>query len=143
MSYDIKNVFKVYKQVEKANDLEKSSYEIVKLVLNELSRSMQLLIYEIDKKKSFIVSRQRHLIIDTQKTIQRHVAKCITSIYSLQVSLDFEKGGEISTNLFQLYEYCRAQIIQAFCINDYTNLKKARAALDEIIIGRAPAFLRL
>ena len=86
MSYDIKNVFKVYKQVEKANDLEKSSYEIVKLVLNELSRSMQLLIYEIDKKKSFIVSRQRHLIIDTQKTIQRHVAKSLTSIYSLQVS---------------------------------------------------------
>ena len=50
MSYDIKNVFKVYKKVEKANDFEKSSYEIVKLVLNELSRSMQLLIYEIDKK---------------------------------------------------------------------------------------------
>ena len=133
MSYDIKNVFKVYKQVEKANDLEKSSYEIVKLVLNELSRSMQLLIYEIDKKKSFIVSRQRHLIIDTQKTIQRHVAKCITSIYSLQVSLDFEKGGEISTNLFQLYEFCRKQIIKAFVESNNLGLKKSLDALNEII----------
>lgn len=133
MSYDIKNVFKVYKKVEKANDLEKSSYEIVKLVLNELSRSMQLLIYEIDKKKSFIVSRQRHLIIDTQKTIQRHVAKCITSIYSLQVSLDFEKGGEISTNLFQLYEFCRKQIIKAFVESNNLGLKKSLDALNEII----------
>ena len=133
MSYDIKNVFKVYKQVEKANDLEKSSYEIVKLVLNELSRSMQLLIYEIDKKKSFIVSRQRHLIIDTQKTIQRHVAKCITSIYSLQVSLDFEKGGEISTNLFQLYEFCRKQIIKGFVESNNLGLKKSLDALNQII----------
>ena len=133
MSYDIKNVFKVYKKVEKANDFEKSSYEIVKLVLNELSRSMQLLIYEIDKKKSFIVSRQRHLIIDTQKTIQRHVAKCITSIYSLQVSLDFEKGGEISTNLFQLYEFCRKQIIKAFVESNNLGLKKSLDALNQII----------
>ena len=133
MSYDIKNVFKVYKKVEKANDLEKSSYEIVKLVLNELSRSMQLLIYEIDKKKSFIISRQRHLIIDTQKTIQRHVAKCITSIYSLQVSLDFEKGGEISTNLFQLYEFCRKQIIKGFVESNNLGLKKSLDALNEII----------
>lgn len=133
MSYDIKNVFKVYKKVEKANDLEKSSYEIVKLVLNELSRSMQLLIYEIDKKKSFIVSRQRHLIIDTQKTIQRHVAKCITSIYSLQVSLDFEKGGEISTNLFQLYEFCRKQIIKGFVESNNLGLKKSLDALNQII----------
>ena len=133
MSYDIKNVFKVYKKVEKANDFEKSSYEIVKLVLNELSRSMQLLIYEIDKKKSFIISRQRHLIIDTQKTIQRHVAKCITSIYSLQVSLDFEKGGEISANLFQLYEFCRKQIIKAFVESNNLGLKKSLDALNEII----------
>ena len=94
---------------------------------------MQLLIYEIDKKKSFIISRQRHLIIDTQKTIQRHVAKCITSIYSLQVSLDFEKGGEISTNLFQLYEFCRKQIIKAFVESNNLGLKKSLDALNEII----------
>ena len=62
---------------------------------------------------------------------------------NLKSSLSSNKGNydnqiknlEIANNLFQLYEYCRAQIIQAFCINDYTNLKKARAALDEIIIA--------
>ena len=110
MTHNFNNAFKVYKKVDRANDLEKSSYEIVKIVLNELSRSIHLLINEIDKKKSFVMSKQRHLIIDTQKNIQRYVSKSITSIYSLQVSLDFEKGGDISTNLFQLYEFCRKQI---------------------------------
>ena len=133
MSYNTKNAFKVYKKVEKANDFEKSSYQIVKLVLNELSRSMQLLIYEIDKKKSFTISKQRNLIIDTQKTIQRLVSKSITSIYSLQVSLDFERGGEISTNLFQLYEFCRKQIIKAFVEGDNSGLKKSLDALNQII----------
>ena len=133
MSYNTKNAFKVYKKVEKANDFEKSSYQIVKLVLNELSRSMQLLIYEIDKKKSFTISKQRSLIIDTQKTIQRLVSKSITSIYSLQVSLDFERGGEISTNLFQLYEFCRKQIIKAFVEGDNSGLKKSLDALNQII----------
>ena len=52
------------------------------------------------------------------------MARSLSSIYALQTSLNFEKGGKIAINLFQLYEYCRAQIIQAFCINDYTNLKK-------------------
>ena len=137
MSYDINNVFKVYKKVEKANDLEKSPYEIVKLVLNQLSRSIQLLIIEIDKKKSFMMSRQRHLIIETQKNIQKHVAKSITSIYSLQLSLDFEKGGEISTNLFQLYEFCRKQIIKAFADSDNSGLKKSLDALNEIIAAWA------
>ena len=133
MSYDTKNAFKVYKKVEKSNDLEKSSYEIVKMVLNDLGRSIHLLINEIDKKKSFIVSKKRSLLIDTQKNIQRHVAKSLTSIYSLQVSLDFEKGGEISINLFQLYEFCRKQIIKAFAENDNSGLKKSLDALNEII----------
>ncbi len=133
MTHNFNNAFKVYKKVDRANDLEKSSYEIVKIVLNELSRSIHLLINEIDKKKSFVMSKQRHLIIDTQKNIQRYVSKSITSIYSLQVSLDFEKGGDISTNLFQLYEFCRKQIIKAFAENDNSGLKKSLDALNEII----------
>ena len=35
-------------------------------------------------------------------------ARALTIIYALQSSLDFEKGGSISNNLFQLYEYSRA-----------------------------------
>ena len=95
---------------------------------------------EIDKKKAFQISRQKSSLLQVQKTISKYMARSLSSIYALQTSLNFEKGGKIATNLFQLYEYCRAQIIQAFCVNDYTNLKKARAALDEIIISSVPKY---
>ena len=51
-----------------------------------------------------------------------------------QNSLDFDKGGSISINLFQLYEFCRCQIIKSFTNNENKKLKKAYDALN-IIIG--------
>ena len=38
-------------------------------------------------------------------------ARSLTIIYALQTSLDFEKGGSISENLFQLYEFSRQQLL--------------------------------
>ena len=40
-------------------------------------------------------------------------ARAMSSIYLLQSSLDFDKGGEIAPALFRLYEYCREQILLA------------------------------
>ena len=59
----------------------------------------------------------------------------MTTIYSLQTSLDFEKGGNIATSLFQLYEFCRQQIIKAFSKNENEGLKKALDALNQIIFA--------
>jgi len=42
------------------------------------------------------------------------MTKALSALYLLQSSLDFEQGGEIATSLFQVYEYCRLQIIGAF-----------------------------
>ena len=38
-----------------------------------------------------------------------HSSRALTALYVLQVSLDFDRGGEIATNLFNLSEYCRTQ----------------------------------
>ena len=38
-------------------------------------------------------------------------SKCLTAIYILQTSLDFEKGAAIADNLFKLYEYVKYQVI--------------------------------
>ena len=35
-------------------------------------------------------------------------------IYTLQTSLDFDRGGEIAIQLFQVYEFCRKQLIKEF-----------------------------
>ena len=41
----------------------------------------------------------------------KHFARALIIIYALQSALDFEKGGEISNNLFQLYEFARQQLM--------------------------------
>jgi len=42
----------------------------------------------------------------------KHFSRAISIIYALQSSLDFEKGGDIASNLFQLYEYSRVKLIE-------------------------------
>jgi flagellar protein FliS len=42
------------------------------------------------------------------------MTKALSALYLLQSSLDFERGGEIAPSLFQVYEFCRLQIVSAF-----------------------------
>lgn len=44
----------------------------------------------------------------------RPMTLALSSIYLLQSSLDFDRGGEIATALFQVYEFCREQVATAF-----------------------------
>ena len=125
------NILNVYKKVEKAGDSVKSPYEIVKVILNELQRNIHLMILEIDKKKAFIISRKFNEVKNCQKSISKYLVRCLTTIYSLQISLDFEKGGTIATNLFQLYEFCRTQVIDSFSKSSNEGLKKSYDALSQ------------
>ena len=128
-----KNVLDIYKRVVKSGDSEKSPYEIIKLVLNELSRTMQIISDDIDKKKEIINKKGSSDLIIIQKSISKNVSRSLTTIYSLQTSLDFDKGGKIATGLFQLYEYCRLQIISGFTKSINDGIIKAKHALDQIL----------
>ena len=44
----------------------------------------------------------------------RPMTLALSSLYLLQSSLDFERGGEIAPALFQVYEFCREQVVTAF-----------------------------
>ena len=59
-------------------------------------------------------------------------AKSLTIIYSLQTSLDFEKGGEISNNLFKIYEYSRQQLISDLKNGKPKGVTNAIAIIKEI-----------
>ena len=133
MALSTTNAFKIYKKVEKAGDSTKSSYEIVKVILNDLHKNIHLMILEIDKKKAFTISRQFENVKKAQSSITKYLVRCLTRIYSLQISLDFEKGGSIATNLFQLYEFCRLQIINGFTKNKNDGIKKSYDALSQVI----------
>ena len=62
------NIINVYKKVIKSGDLQKSPYEVVKLILNELSRTMQVLSDDIEKKKKFISNQNSKDLIIVQKS---------------------------------------------------------------------------
>jgi flagellar protein FliS len=59
-------------------------------------------------------------------------ARALTIIYALQSSLDFEKGGSISENLFQLYEYSRQQLLNDIKTKDGGGTQTAIQLLTEI-----------
>ena len=127
------SVLDVYKKVVKSGDLQKNPYEVVKLILQELSRTMQILSEDIEKKKQLDLKKQTSDLLPLQKSISKNVTRSLTTIYSLQTSLDFDKGGKIATGLFQLYEYCRIQIISGFTKSINDGIIKAKQALDQII----------
>ena len=133
MALNPTNAFEIYKKVEKSGDTIKSPYEVINVILNQLHKNIHLMIIEIDKKKAFKISRQLENIKETQKAISKYFVKCLTTIYSLQTSLDFEKGGKIATNLFQVYEFCRLQVRDAFRNNTNGGLKKSYDALSQIV----------
>ena len=127
------SVLDVYKKVVKSGDLQKNPYEVVKLILQELSRTMQILSEDIEKKKQLEIKQQGSDLLLLQKSISKNVTRSLTTIYSLQTSLDFDKGGKIATGLFQLYEYCRVQIISGFTKSINDGIIKAKKALDQIL----------
>ncbi|MBL6680282.1 MAG: flagellar protein FliS [Alphaproteobacteria bacterium] len=127
------NVLDVYKKVVKSGDLQKNPYEVVKLILQELSRTMQILCEDIEKKKQLDIKQHSSDLLLLQKSISKNVTRSLTTIYSLQTSLDFDKGGKIATGLFQLYEYCRVQIISGFTKSINYGIIKAKKALDQIL----------
>jgi flagellar protein FliS len=89
-----------YKQAENIGLAEVTNpHEIVQTMFNELIKSMSLF------EKSFIDQKSSEIRSSS-------FARSLTIIYSLQTSLDFEKGGEISNNLFRIYEYSRQQLIK-------------------------------
>ena len=133
MTIKHQNALKIYKKIEKGNDLQKSSYEVVYSVLTVLNKNIQLMIIDVDKKSAFLITKQKKELCEVQKSLTKYLVRSLTSIYALQTSLNFEKGGMIATNLFQLYEYCRLQIINSFTKNENKGLKKASESLKEII----------
>ncbi len=65
------------------------------------------------------------------------ISKTITIVEGLRAHLDQEKGGEIATNLNDLYEYMEAQLLQANLKNDPAILEEVRGILEDLRSGWA------
>jgi len=73
---------------------------IVLTMFNALLKSMMIFADNVD------ISKGGELELKS-----KHFARSLTIIYALQTSLDFEKGGDIANNLFQLYEFARQRLL--------------------------------
>ena len=65
----------------------------------------------------------------------KNLTKSLSIIYGLQTSLDFDKALEIANNLFQLYEYCRHEIIRGFSQKIEDGILKAIDVVKQIMEG--------
>ena len=125
MSYNAAS--EAYKQAESIGLSEiNNPHEIIQTLFKELIKSMSLFESSLNDKKR----------VEAKSS---SFAKSLTIIYSLQTSLDFEKGGEISNNLFKIYEYSRQQLIQDLkngspkgVTNAITIIKEIAEAWDQI-----------
>ena len=108
-----------YQKTDISSSQNNDPVEIVKTMVNELRKSMKIVTLHTNDKNNRI-SRNKHF------------SKALVIIYTLQTSLDFEKGGEIATQLFQVYEYCRQQLIKGFRSQVVDGIIKAIDALKEI-----------
>ncbi len=108
-----------YQKIEKSVVETNEPIEIVKTMIKELQKSMN------------IVARTNN-IKDQRVKRNKHFSKSLVIIYTLQTSLDFDKGGSLATQLFQIYEYCRQQLIKGFKTHVVEGIEKAINSLREI-----------
>ena len=127
-----------YKKTEQSSNSVISSHEIVRTLMKELVNSMQKIVLDIQDERK----RKRDNFLPDKSFEEKHarhksknLSKSLSIIYGLQTSLDFEKALDIATNLFQLYEYCRHQIIKGFSKKNEDGIIKAIDVIKQIMEG--------
>ena len=121
MSNSYKKIADVYKNTERNALVESEDpHKLVLILFDALIKSIEIYVENIDVKKADLELRSKHF------------SRALTIIYSLQSSLDFEKGGEIADNLFQTYEFARQMVIGSIKTMDEVGPKRAISLLSEI-----------
>ena len=115
-----------YKLAQESSFVVKDKSAVISAILMELKRSMNIVVDKIESTKEWRPSDEDIKLKNT------HFTKALTAIYSLQVSLNFDEGGNIAIKLFQLYEYCRQQLIKGYSKKVVSGIKKALEAIGSI-----------
>ena len=127
-----------YKKTQQSSSAVSSSHEIVRTLMKELVNSMQKIVLDIQdtrirKQDQFLVNK----VFEEKNALHKskNLSKSLSIIYGLQTSSDFDKALEIANNLFQLYEYCRYEIIKGFSHQIEDGITKAIDVVKQIMEG--------
>ena len=127
-----------YKKTQQSSNSVNSSHEIIRTLMKELVNSMHKIVLDIQddraiKADKFIIDKAQEE--NNTKKRSKNLSKSLSIIYGLQTSLDFDKAMEIANNLFQLYEYCRQEIIRGFSQKIEDGIVKAVDIIKQIMEG--------
>ena len=136
-----------YKKTQQSSNSVTSSHEIIRTLMKELVNSMHKIVLDIQDERAtkfdkFIIDNAKDK--NNTKNKSKNLSKSLSIIYGLQTSLDFDKALEIANNLFQLYEYCRQEIIKGFSQKIEDGIIKAIDIIKQIMEGweEIPSFER-
>ena len=116
------SMMKEYKQVDLETKLVKDDkHNFIKLVLEEIINNLKSLSYCINAEKPDL------------KVKSRCFSQILCGIMVLQSSLDFENGEPIASNLFNLYDYCRKEVIANYRKNTSDGIASSILVLEDIL----------
>ncbi len=117
----MKNALHAYTNTEKMNlPQDADANSVLLVVMEELVKSIEMFQNNIDNK------------IGNNDKKSRGFSKALSIIYTLQTSLDLEKGGPIAGDLFRLYEFARVHIIKDMRTGLINRSAEALSSLKEI-----------
>ena len=133
-----KEYINAYKKTQQSSNTETSSHEIVRTLMKELVNTMHKIVLDIQDDRAKKVDKYTlDKALDKKITLNKskNLSKSLSIIYGLQTTLDFDKALEIANNLFQLYEYCRQEIIKGFSQKIEDGIIKAIDIIKQIMEG--------
>tara|TARA_A100001011_G_C14194705_1_gene792960 strand:- start:801 stop:1199 length:399 start_codon:yes stop_codon:yes gene_type:complete len=117
----MKNALHAYKNTEKMTlQKDADANSVLLVVMEELVKSIEMFQNNIDN------------IRGNNEKKSRGFSKALSIIYTLQSSLDLEKGGPVAGDLFRLYEFARVHIIKDMRLGLVSRSSEALASIKEI-----------
>ncbi|GAL07357.1 flagellar export chaperone FliS [Photobacterium aphoticum] len=86
------------------------------------------LLDNLNRAKGFM---ERGQIADKGLTI----SKCLDILNGLSSVLDEEKGGDVTQELFRLYDYCGRRLFEANCNNEVAGIDEVIRLITDILEG--------
>ena len=119
------NFYAAIKEYENADINSKlegcSKHDFIKIVLEELKKNLKSLKYSIENEGKL------------SKTKSKSFARIITSITILTSTLDFENGEPIASNLFNLYDFCRREVLDSYKNLTTKGIDNSIDVIDDIL----------
>ena len=116
------SAIKQYEQTDINSKVENASkHDFIKIVLEELSKNLKNLNMQLKMKGKLSKNKSKVL------------QKIITSLTILTSSLDFENGEPIASNLFNLYDFCRREVLDCYKNLTTKGIDDSIKIIDEIL----------